>query len=86
MKEEGFSAPACFLAPARCCKAHRQGRAPPCKLRYATASIWAVGCMHADLRTVSWWAVVIQVSGMLGFNMATIAVMFTYVTELQASA
>ncbi|EFN50967.1 hypothetical protein CHLNCDRAFT_141603 [Chlorella variabilis] len=37
-----------------------------------------------DLRTISWWASVIQWTGMMGFNIATIAAFLATIIELQA--
>ena len=46
-------------------------------------SVPVCGC--ADLRTVSLWAVVTQLSGMLCFNMATLVTLLSAVIALQAS-
>ena len=37
-----------------------------------------------DLRTVSWWAALVQLSGMMGFNIATISLLLCYAVEMQA--
>lgn len=39
-----------------------------------------------DLRTVSWWAALVQLSGMLGFNIATVSSLLAYTVAMQARA
>ncbi|PRW60337.1 integral membrane [Chlorella sorokiniana] len=39
-----------------------------------------------DLRTISFWVVAVQLAGMLGFNMATVADLVSYITPMKESA